>query len=134
LIGEVAVEVDVVGVGPPVGVNAVGINGADQVEIDVARQCTSAQVTDNPLTGALVTVDAADDDDFLGCPREGAMHHRERPAVDRRADAERLLDRAGRRLRTHQHGRGPADKAEAECDSDDRSAQVLTRHAGHGVR
>ena len=36
MIAEVAVEVDPVGVRPPVGVDPVGVGGAQQIEVDVA--------------------------------------------------------------------------------------------------
>ena len=44
-IGEVAVEVDPVRVGPPVGVGAVGVGGANQIEVDIGRELAVAQVT-----------------------------------------------------------------------------------------
>ena len=102
-VGEVAVEVDAVGVGPPVGGRAVGVGRADQPEVEVGRQALRSRsrlTTRSPACSSPWMLPMMRT--FVRAPRGHRCTTVMGRPFDRRADGERLHRRAvaGRRRAT----------------------------------
>jgi hypothetical protein len=124
-----AIEVDAARVLPRSGPQAIRVEVPYEPQLEAARRRPLAQAPDYRPAGALVAMDASDDEHLGAAPVRPHVGGAQRSALDRRADraaGEARRGRIDRKAAEREAGR------RAETDERRRGARSTTRRSGRG--